>query len=208
MTMVIDQKIYYYNKAKHSINVDKFWIFSNYIASSNVIAMVYEKWEIWYMYPSRPREIYRLFLEMPIVAIENSNNYSFEFSYTYYLWFKCVLLHGDDYQVADILLPDTDNPTGSYGTNPECWIYERILKWDQVGGDNIKTIFSLQMKKESEKKSDYVAVHCSSGFYLFEMGSNQLPIYLNVQKKKLEAFPVVCGFGYFEAEEGKIFVFD
>ena len=97
MTLVIDQKIYYYNKTKHSINVDKFWIFSNYIASSNVIAMVYEKWEIWYMYPSWPREIYRLFLEMPIVAIENANNYSFEFSYTYYLWFKVVLLHGDDY---------------------------------------------------------------------------------------------------------------
>jgi len=40
------------------------------------------------------------------------------------------------------------------------------------------------------------------------MESNELPLYLNVQKKKIEAFSNSCGFGYFDSTDGKIFVFD
>ena len=81
------------------------------------------------MYPTKPWEIYRLFLEMPIVSVENSNNQRSEDWYNY-IGFKLVLEHGDDYQIAEVFLPDTDNPSRFYGRGPYCKIFERILKRD------------------------------------------------------------------------------
>lgn len=206
-TLIFNHKIYFYNKIWHYVNIDKFRIFTNYIASSNIITMIYENREIWYMYPTKPWEIYRVFLEMPIISVETQNN-QWSDGYYNYIVFKLVLEHGDDYQIAELWLPDADDPSSFYGSGPHCKIFERIIKRDMVGGDKIKAIYSLNMKKKSNNTHLVIAAHCSSGFYLFEMENYEEPIFLNVQKWKMEAFSTICGFGYFDSSEGKIFVFD
>lgn len=76
-----------------------------------------------------------------------------------------------------------------------------------LGNESVKTIYTLSMKKKSGIEQEMIAAHCASGIHLFDLDTYDAPGFLNVQRKKIEVFPCVAGFGYFVPDEGTIFIF-
>jgi len=142
---------------------------------------------------------------MPIICFEKSD---FLGSYAdSQIHIRVMLQHGSDYQLVEIGLPDDENGFDTWWNRPTANIYERIIRRDQIGGDNAKTFYQLTMKNQFEKDHEVAIIHCASGFYLFNLDDYEDPAYFKATKSKYEAFKTITGFGYYDSYESKLFLF-